>query len=731
LYQSVSECRVAGSHCALGHAFSIFDGSCIKCPPGRFSDSSNASFCTDCNLGKYAHEPGKSACLDCPSHFFSNVTGMSFCLECTGGNSAFAGSSSCYQTTKCQSFKRYNGSTRAFLAIRNTLPFIPDVFHARSACQEYVHTADLAKIDSANLSLWISSDPLIQLYITSKFWVGLDLAVNGTYRWMIDSSIAVNTSIPWCPGYPMNTDGQHISAMFLYSSLSSSYCLVDVLPGTSSSLVICELDIRNCLDSCGSGYYSGKYQGYAACIPCEEGTFSGGRGSVQCNTCPPGMYASSKGATACTPCKSGSYSFGGRSECQNCPLNSITPYAVTGISSSHFCYCPSGYFGRAYLNESCLKCEHSFQSCGDNFSIPFIKSGYWLEANSGVVLNCLPATACISTGFESGTICESGYTGRKCGSCIYRQSYRSGTECKICGQTRAVWALFVMLGFAFVTFIFKSVRSTRKSSGLPDDIKIMIFSLQMISVFPSLFNSWPLFISKFFNVLSVLNIDLELFSLECSLAIDFWSKWLFKVNFPFILICSSGIVIIVGNLISKWRNSDQYSTSDQLALCFTRIFVEVLTYTYVYMIFEVFKPFNCVKDLDGSFSLQASPDLKCFDSQWNQHIAYLVIYIFIYVFLLPGALITFFVRYKRDIQNVWFVERFGSLCAPFKSEVFFWEALLILKRTVFSFSTNVLNALLLSILRYFAVLFFLFVFFGLDVLCLPYSSRFSNQLNLL
>jgi hypothetical protein len=170
---------------------------------------------------------------------------------------------------------------------------------------------------------------------------------------------------------------------------------------------------------------------------------------------------------------------------------------------------------------------------------------------------------------------------------------------------------------------------------------------------------------------------------------------------------------------------------ESFVLAFIRAAVVIFSLSYTYMVVEVTKPFNCIKELDGSYSLNASPDLRCYDQEWKTMLPGVCLFLVIYLILLPGALLVLFVRYRKQTKDRWFASRFGVLISYFKPRYFYWEMVLLFKKTCFSLATNVFASFMSTLTRYFTILSFLFVFLMVEVLCLPYSSTFGNQVNLM
>jgi hypothetical protein len=68
------------------HADGNTPDSCAPCPAGQYSNSYNATACTDCRPGYYQNLPGQSGCLPCAGVFFSKASRAVECDSCPTGS---------------------------------------------------------------------------------------------------------------------------------------------------------------------------------------------------------------------------------------------------------------------------------------------------------------------------------------------------------------------------------------------------------------------------------------------------------------------------------------------------------------------------------------------------------------------------------------------------------------------------------------------------------------------
>jgi hypothetical protein len=160
-----------------------------------------------------------------------------------------------------------------------------------------------------------------------------------------------------------------------------------------------------------------------------------------------------------------------------------------------------------------LKCEESeFLNCPLNSSNPAISKGYYrnpLDPNK--VLECIPSEACLPTDSETlSTQCFEGYTGWICGSCILFEFYKSGSNCVACPSLASKVLTFVGIGIALIALTWKLTKVQKFSSVF--DLKVFLFWIQIIALYPQVSITWPKELNSFFKILSFANLDIEITS---------------------------------------------------------------------------------------------------------------------------------------------------------------------------------------------------------------------------
>lgn len=288
----------------------------------------------------------------------------------------------------------------------------------------------------------------------------------------------------------------------------STFC-ISCEPGRFQSL-----DKASFCRDCSPGSFQPSLSS-TTCILCQVGKYNANASSShQCIECPAGRFQTSTGASGCKQCGLGSYSrFGGSSVCFYCPVSSYSStqesssciscpdLAITeslGSKSIDDCsFCIKGYYGNPKNKSTpCKLCPVNTPglSCPEKSLIPLVDHGYYRDGESDVsrVYVCNPPRACMETGFEIATKCETGFTGFLCGKCA-EDFFRSGSECKSC-PSRPVRALMISLFCLLLAVLMYRVSLTK--SQIPPDVRILLQAIQTMALFPSISVKWPPFVRE-------------------------------------------------------------------------------------------------------------------------------------------------------------------------------------------------------------------------------------------
>lgn len=162
---------------------------------------------------------------------------------------------------------------------------------------------------------------------------------------------------------------------------------------------------------------------------------------------------------------------------------------------------------------------------------PRAKAGYW-TATGEEFLQCIPSEACLGwvEGSEANSSCSQGYVGQLCGSCIPLEYYRLDGMCRPCPEGAVfMWILLVVVAFIVAAGLISMSKPSDSKLYSP---QIGIGFVQIVSLYANLTVRWPPLVVSSFSYASVVNLNLDLFSPECSIQMDFWRKYAFKLALP-------------------------------------------------------------------------------------------------------------------------------------------------------------------------------------------------------
>jgi hypothetical protein len=279
---------------------------------------------------------------------------------------------------------------------------------------------------------------------------------------------------------------------------------------------------------CSPGYFSDDPNRNGICRACESGKYNNIEGLSFCDNCSAGKYNPASGSSSCTECIKGTISLEGSNICDLCTKGKYSPfsnssfceecsaYSTTqdkGSISVEQCFCTEGYFGKPYRQESCRKCSESpALRCMPNSSLPSVSEGYFRDsADPNQVFECIPFEACTATDSNTlETTCSEGYTGWVCGSCIKLKYYKFGSNCIACPSIASKVLTFIGIAIALIVLIWKLTK-VRSFSSI-SDLKVFLFWIQIIALYPQVSVTWPRELNQFFQFLSFVNLDVEITS---------------------------------------------------------------------------------------------------------------------------------------------------------------------------------------------------------------------------
>jgi hypothetical protein len=208
---------------------------------------------------------------------------------------------------------------------------------------------------------------------------------------------------------------------------------------------------------------------------------------------------------------------------------------------------------------------------------------------------------------------------------------------------------------------------------------------------------------------------------------NFWGKYYTKLLFPLVIMVGVLLFLILHQFISKIRahRLTKFTMDTQRVMS---LFSFVVVTLYTLAISTVVQPFNCAKQPDGSYLLTKSSNISCFNSDWLWHLPWVVIFMLVYGIAFPAVITYFFVKYRRDVNTAWFQSRFRSLVSPYSMMFFYWELVIMLKRSIFVVSNDFMSLSNSYLVKYFIGIGLLCAYLWIDVNIRPYRQDSFNTL---
>jgi hypothetical protein len=428
---------------------------------------------------------------------------------------------------------------------------------------------------------------------------------------------------------------------------------------------------------CPAGRYSTQISTY--CAYCPIGTFSRIEGQGDsCTLCPSGTFSDREASSFCSPCTVGRYNENdGGSFCATCLSNATT--FQDRSSALEKCICPSGKYGKVGIQNTCKICkDYRGIKCDANSTVPYIYPGFWRSSDDfALAYECFPSSSCVKTAFEMTTICADRYEGKRCGKCI-QGSFRRSENCLEC-----VWYSWIILLLCFLLFfgVYLYVLLSRDSIGR-FSMRSVIVSIQTIGVL-SRFTSRDEesgILSLILKIIDLSNLNFELlFSLECVFSSSFWKQYTGKI---LLILFVFPLMSLVASLVSWMKGNVKNQMSANPTQKSIYSFLMMLTTLYTFVLSTTFSAFRCYRQDDELYTLLSSPDLDCYDKEWYDNFWSIFLGI---AFIVSVPIVLFFILYKNryNFQQNRFHYKFGYLIFPYKPKFYYWEIVMILRKTVF------------------------------------------------
>jgi hypothetical protein len=122
-----------------------------------------------------------------------------------------------------------------------------------------------------------------------------------------------------------------------------------------------------------------------------------------------------------------------------------------------------------------------------------------------------------------------------------------------------------------------------------------------------------------------------------------------------------------------------------------------------------------------------NPSTRCYGSVWRAHLPEMMFFLLLNGVFGPLFIIYSFWTNRHFPEREPFRSRFLPLMIPYKREYFFWELVIMLKRSSFVISNSFLTSKGASYTaKFFTSICILFSFLWVEILCQPYTTKEFN-----
>lgn len=367
--------------------------------------------------------------------------------------------------------------------------------------------------------------------------------------------------------------------------------------------------------------------------------------------------------------------------------------------------CPSGYFG-GEQNASCALCPRCVgakcpaggdAAVCDGGALPTAQQGFWLSARAGSsvsILLCEPPEAC-----DANNTCAVGYSGAVCVQCIkgYYRDPLGTNQCVQCPENSSSMLIGMAVGILVGAFVLYHLY--RKGPSVAA-IGIAIDYFQILAIFGSLDLNWPGSVKFVFSALSLFSSNVEVTAPECSVAVNYFDKWLFTMAIP-VLIAGAGCVgicflFLFAMFTAAGRRSaaDRFQSRYQALIGFVLL---MLNFMYILLLKKSLEVFECT-EVDGEMLLAVDSEVACSGEQYELMKKAALVGSIVYGAGIPLLFIAIVTRYRSEMREEQavrisgqadsratnqfydFQKKFKRLYYKFKPETFFWLLVIMVRK---------------------------------------------------
>ena len=254
---------------------------------------------------------------------------------------------------------------------------------------------------------------------------------------------------------------------------------------------------------------------------------------------------------------------------------------------------------------------------------------------------------------------------------------------------------------------------------LPVSAAIGVLFLQAVSLIAESRLIFPGSVERTLAALSVFNLSMEFFAAECTLG-SFEGRYIAGLAVPAIFL---GSVVVAGLCAVVVRAV----TFRGLLFVAQRVLFVVGPTVFIPIARAPLILFDCTQLPNGDFVLDADQGRRCYDSRWFQLFPLGLFAVLVYIVLFPAFVTVRLYWNRTNLNEVGSLTQFGAMYRLYRSQLYFFEVVLLAKRFAF-----VTAALFLSDISVWLVVSMLGIFVTslcVDLYTGPWIRAFHTRLD--
>jgi hypothetical protein len=341
----------------------------------------------------------------------------------------------------------------------------------------------------------------------------------------------------------------------------------------------------------------------------------------------------------------------------------------------------------------CRDCPSGAECFGGSLMVPL--QGYWRSSRtSDNLIECPNPSACRGSPNIVPAItgiCSRGYKGNLCQACDKSFSRTSENVCAACPERSANVMRLIGILAALVAVCALFVRSSLAAVYKPQTLtsiyyKIFANYLQLILLSSQLNLDWPDTAKEYFTYQNfAADVDRQLFSIDCYFEEDsqqsvdeiYYNKVIALAFIPVLLPTAAALYWSVVYYFKRQKRVFRLHLVTTIVVLFFLVLPSLIK--------QYFTVYNCM-EIEGQLWLASNLDIKCF-SKTHTFIAIAVAFPAILVWGLgaPAFVLGYLVRNRRRLELFRMKVRFGLLYNGFRPTHFYWEFLILYRKTLITF----------------------------------------------